>query len=265
MITIKSIDQKSRQGIGPLLLKIAGLFAVALIAGFIGLFAIRSVSSIAERRAMELPTAGQADQIVIDPKMESDLSNALTFQAINEPDLVLDPFSDRAGLSQTAASRTALAVEQTPGANAGTPSTSAGTAGSAASNNAAGSAPGQVIDIASTEATRARFEKWRNADAAPERADISTILAIDDLVPVGFASGGNGGAEVMLFSQALCDVFSFPVGTKFLNGSLTSFDQAEVVFLIGRTSRHRSYRRPEPCRGPDGTDRKDNQITADAR
>ena len=114
-----------------------------------------------------------------------------------------------------------------------------------------------VIDIASPEATRARYEKWRNSDSLSERADLSTILAIDDLVPVGFASGGSGGAEVMLFSQALCDVFSFPIGTKFLNGTLTSFDQAEVVFLIGRTSRHRSYRRPEPCKGADDNDRKD--------
>mgnify|MGYP007037040683 CR=1 FL=1 len=105
MITIKSIDQKNRRGFGPLMLKIAGLFAVALIAGFIGLFAIRSMLSIAERGAVERPLQNQAEQIVIDPKMESDLSNALTFQAVNEPGQVLDPFSDRAGLTETAASR----------------------------------------------------------------------------------------------------------------------------------------------------------------
>lgn len=254
MITIKSIDQKNRRGFGPLLLKIAGLFAVALIAGFIGLFAIRSMLSIAERGAVERPLQNQAEQIVIDPKMESDLSNALTFQAVNEPGQVLDPFSDRAGLTETAASRAtpAAATSSEPGSG-----TSAASPGSSGTNSVYTSASGMVIDIASPEATRARYEKWRNSDSLSERGDLSTILAIDDLVPVGFASGGSGGAEVMLFSQALCDVFSFPIGTKFLNGTLTSFDQAEVVFLIGRTSRHRSYRRPEPCKGADDNDRKD--------
>ena len=56
-----------------------------------------------------------------------------------------------------------------------------------------------------------------------------------------------------------------PVGTKFLNGTLASFDQAEVVFSIGRTSRHRSYQRPEPCKGPDDAERKDTQTTAVTR
>jgi len=262
MITIKSIDQKNRRGVGPLLLKIGGLFAVALITGFIGLFAIRSVSSIAERGAIDRSSENQIEQIVIDPKMESDLSNALTFQAISEPDQVLDPFSDRAGLSSTAASRALSGAEQTSAATSGTSTTSAG---SSASNNPPQGSSGPVIDPASPEATRSRYEKWRNAEGTSERTDISTILAVEDLIPVGFASGGIGGAEVMLFSRALCDVFSFPVGTKFLNGTLASFDQAEVVFSIGRTSRHRSYQRPEPCKGPDDAERKDTQTTAVTR
>ena len=85
MITIKSIDQKNRRGFGPLLLKIAGLFAVALIAGFIGLFAIRSMLSLAERGAVERPLQNQAEQIVIDPKWSPICQTPLHFRRSTNP------------------------------------------------------------------------------------------------------------------------------------------------------------------------------------
>ena len=70
---------------------------------------------------------------------------------------------------------------------------------------------------------------------------------MEDLVPVGYASGGDRPDEVMLFSVSLCRTFSFPVGTRFFNGTLNSFDQREVLFLFQNGIRSKSYSASGEC------------------
>ncbi|MEP6703607.1 MAG: hypothetical protein ABJB34_02265, partial [Acidobacteriota bacterium] len=75
----------------------------------------------------------------------------------------------------------------------------------------------------------------------------SEMLAVEDLVPVGFASGGDRAAEVILFSVSLCQTFSFPAGTRFANGWLSGFDQSEVVFTFQDGIRRKSYSNGDTC------------------
>jgi hypothetical protein len=95
---------------------------------------------------------------------------------------------------------------------------------------------------------KARYKDWSDRPAAGEYAGPeSEALAISDLVPVGFISGGTGYPEVMLYSLTLCRTFSFPAGTHFADGWMSSISQDEVVFTIDRIVRRKSFSRPEPC------------------
>ena len=75
----------------------------------------------------------------------------------------------------------------------------------------------------------------------------SEVLGIQDLVPVGFATGGNRGPEVILVSLSLCRTFSFPAGTRFYDGLLNGFDQNEVIFIFQNGVRRKSYATGEVC------------------
>jgi hypothetical protein len=95
---------------------------------------------------------------------------------------------------------------------------------------------------------KARYDDWiarqkRGEFVGPE----SEVLSVQDLVPVGYASGGDRGEEVMLLSVALCRTFSFSAGTRFWDGWLNGFNQNEVVFTFQDGIRRKSYSATDQC------------------
>ena len=95
---------------------------------------------------------------------------------------------------------------------------------------------------------KSRYDDWQDRQKRGEFVQPeSEVLAVEDLIPVGFASGGERGAEVMLFSLSLCRTFTFPAGTRFFDGYLNGFDQNEVVFMFQNGLRRKSYSTAETC------------------
>ena len=79
-------------------LKLLGLFALAFAASFVLFFAYSLLSAFAEGSA-ENAITNQVKPIVIDPRMESELANALASENAPLPPDVNDVFVDRAGLA----------------------------------------------------------------------------------------------------------------------------------------------------------------------
>ncbi len=227
------------------------LFVVLFLGVSILLVAWTMFATLADRRQAEGASDVVAPVIVIDPKIQTELSKALAFDALPAATEVHNPFLDRAGLSGVV-----IAGAASPGRSPASVSSVTQVAGSSGSvggsgvgasalNMASQSGPGSVpqsYDVAW------RYADWlekakRGEFVGPE----SEVLAVEDLVPVGFASGGDRAQEVMLFSPTLCRTFSFPSGTRFYNGSLYGFDAKEVVFAYQNGLRSKSYSNTEPC------------------
>lgn len=249
MISIYAESMRSETGSARLGLSLAGIFAASFMTFLVVFIAYDVLSSFGKRADADRLASEQQTKVVIDPKIEADLAKVLAADPAPAADDVSDAFADRSGLSaatslaaQSQAAR-AETADQTSSAGASGGSASGGTAAAGTAGDTAG-----VVDISSAAAIKARYERWLSAegDLAQSRP-VAEILVIEDLVPVGFSGGGTSGDEVMLFSQALCKVFSFAPGTAFLNGHLDSFSQQEVIFKTKSGIRRKSYRRPEPC------------------
>jgi len=222
---------------------------------FLGTFLIAAVLLIAgtmfgaisdERQASSDP-GGAAPVIVIDPKIRADLAKAISFDAIPPATEVKNPFLDRDGIGSnlTVAPATAVSQNARPGEAAATNTTTV-----AASGGGTGSSGASTPDATGYDpsALRARYDEWVFRQRRGEFVGSeSETLAVEDLVPVGYASGGDRPDEVMLFSVSLCRTFSFPVGTRFFNGMLNSFDQREVLFLFQNGIRSKSYSSAGEC------------------
>ncbi len=204
--------------------------------------------TIADRRKASADSDIAAPVIVIDPKIQTELAKALAFDALPASGEVLNPFVDRANLSGSVLATNARPATQTGSSASSGSSVSGGTAN-------ARFGPGQrtISNIGQSPSMEVYSLKARHDDwlASQKRGEFvgpeAEVLAIEDLVPVGFASGGDRGAEVMLFSVSLCQTFSFPVGTRFFNGWLNGFDEREVVFTNQDGIRRKSYSNTEPC------------------
>lgn len=231
-------------------LKLGLLFVGSFLAVFIILAAWTMFSTIADRQQAAANSEVAAPVIVIDPKIQTDLAKALAFDAIPASVEVLNPFVDRAGLAgKIAGTTTTAAATQTTAAapGSGTSATIAAGGGGmtgARSNNGVG-----LVMMPEPYDVKGRYGDWlerkkRGGFVEPE----SEVLAIEDLVPVGFASGGDRQQEVILLSLSLCRTFSFPAGTRFSNGTLYGFDPTEVMFLFQNGLRSKSYTNTEPCR-----------------
>ncbi len=229
--------------------RLALVFVGTFLALLILSIAWTMFDTIADRRKASADSDIAAPVIVIDPKIQTELSKALAFDALPASSEVLNPFVDRANLSGSViATNNARSASQTV-----SPASSGSSVAGGIPNARFG--PGQrpisnMGRVPSMEvySAKARHDDWlasqkRGEFVVPE----AEVLAIEDLVPVGFASGGDRGAEVMLFSASLCQTFSFPAGTRFFNGWLNGFDEREVVFTNQDGIRRKSYSNTEPC------------------
>ncbi|MGB5015021.1 MAG: hypothetical protein WBO68_13435 [Pyrinomonadaceae bacterium] len=249
MISIYAESFRSETGSARLGLSLAGIFTASFLTFLVVFVAYDVFSSFGNRADADRLANEQQTKVVIDPKIEADLAKVLAADPAPAADDVSDAFADRGGLS-AATSQAAQSQGARPGTSDQT--AAAGTSGGSTSGGAAaaGTAGGTatVVDISSADAIKARYERWLSPEGdLVQTRPVAEILVIDDLVPVGFSGGGTSGEEVMLFSKALCKVFSFAPGTAFLNGYLDSFNQQEVIFKTKSGIRRKSYRRPEPC------------------
>ncbi len=229
-------------------LKLAALFVGTFLAVFLSGLAYDVFATMMENQQTEADSLAQPALKPIEPKIESDLAKVLAFDSTPDAAEIKDPFSDRSGISGNvkmpvvgAASGGKAGAAQ-PSSSAVAQGDSRSRPGSPSANPSAGAAPNNpgmsangtpVNYAASPEATnerrRLRDERMRSGqDGGPE----STILAIDDLLPVGMVSGGNGETEVMLYSQALMQTFSFPIGTPFYDGWLVELRPDGVGFGV---------------------------------
>ena len=200
-------------------------------------------SVISDRRQLDGESDVQAPAITIDPKIQSDLEKAMSFDAIPTETVVHNPFIDHDGIGSN--------LTVTTPASSASVNTASGLAAGTAVNGVApmtqpkSLAPTGPVDIG----TRARHDQWieRQSRGDPVEPE-SEVLGIDRLVPIGFVSGGDRKDEVMLFSMSLCRTFSFSAGTRFFDGTLFRIDQTEVIFASGYTIHRKSYATNGQCR-----------------
>jgi hypothetical protein len=230
--------------VGP---RLAALFAAAFALVFLSGVIYQIFSAVVESRQADSDLVVQPAPIVIDPKIQTDLTKAIAFDVMPNDVTVQDPFVDRGGISGPAGLSNGTVAARTTALNV-----------SAAANASAAKAtlgsvnqivPGTTVAAsAAVVDAKARYKNWEDRQNSGEFAGPeSEALGIEDLVPVGFVSGGDGYPEVMLYSLALCRTFSFPAGTHFANGWVSSISQQEVVFTVDRMIRRKSFTRPEPC------------------
>jgi hypothetical protein len=228
--------------------RLALLFAASFLGSLLVIGAWSLMSMISERNQAAEQVNVQAPAIVIDPKIGAELTRALAFDAIPAATQVQNPFVDRAGLAGRLASTTATANR--PGSS--TTSVAASGSGSKPPGSTEGSSTGavfsnpsggaEIVYVDQGSATKSRYDEWLARQKRGEFVPpVSEILAVEDLVPVGYATGGDRAPEVMLMSLSLCRTFSFPAATRFYDGVLNGFDQREVVFIFGNGVRRKSY------------------------
>ena len=211
--------------------------------------------AIGDQRLADGDVTVTSPVIIIDPKIRADLARAISFDAIPPATEVQNPFVDRAGIGTNLVAAPVPAVSKAAGTNQ-----SGSTTVSAMSATGSGTAgPTGIVQSGNngfgidSSSLKARHDEWLDRQRRGEFVgQESEVLAVEDLVPVGYASGGDRPDEVMLFSLTLCRTFNFPVGTRFLNGFLNGFDQREVVFTFQDGIRRKSYSTVEGCGGSSG-------------
>jgi hypothetical protein len=136
-----------------------------------------------------------------------------------------------------------LATDSTGGSTGGGQTARVGNPGT----GSPGSSPPTGPVVTPSEATKLRYENWLEQARLGVVQEIDPqIFAIEDLMPVGVVSGGDGGQEVMFYSRVAEKTLSFPVGTRFYDGWLTELRPEGVVFSFvdnDRTVRMRSWSR----------------------
>jgi len=233
-------------------LKLLLLFLGAFVGVLFLIVGWTLLTAIGDNRAAAADTEIQSPVIVIDPKIQADLQKAIAFDAVPAATEVQNPFIDRASIG------TNLTVSS-PAASAPAGATTAATTNSAATPSARTTVtqvPSAAKGLMATETdnTKARWEDWayranRGQPVGPE----AEMLGIDDLVPVGYAGGGDRGLEVIVVSLSLCRTFSLPVGTRLYNGVLSEITQYEVVFANPEGIRRKSYSSADPCQQRNGS------------
>ena len=249
MKTVRTVNGRSSLS-DRLSLKLLLLFFGSFLAVLILVVGWTLLLAIGDSRVSAAESEIQTPALVIDPKLQSDLSKAMVFDAIPTETTVQNPFIDRANIGSN------LTVTNTP-----ISSTSATTSGgrvTTSSPSMLGSrmpnytrldnTPGIVSQY--VDSTRDRWSAWaeranRGEAVGPE----AETLSLDDLVPVAFAGGGDRPVEVILYSLSLCRTFSFPAGTRFFDGVLYEINQNEVLFTNSTGMRRKSYASASPCQG----------------
>ena len=234
--------------------RLALVFAATFAAVFLFIVFYTLFTGIGESARAEAEVSIQPTAIVIDPKIQKDLAKALAFDDIPTGTDVQNPFIDRGGIgtntpaifsSGSTAARAATTTVVPAAGSSGTGAVSGGTGSRPTVTHIVPAVPSQVLD---TTGTRTRHQIWiQQQQSGQSLMAESETLSIDDLVPVGFVSGGNIGDEVTLYSATLCKTFTFPAGTRFYDGWLAGLNRQEVVFSNGSAIRRKSFVRPDQC------------------
>ena len=248
-------------------LKFAALFVMAFLAVFTGGLIYDVLATMRENQQTEEASLAQPALKPIEPKIERELTEVLALNSIPNAVEIKNPFTDRGGFSSDSKPPAGsiiggnAALRQTSAAPSGSDQRPGNSAVKISPENGAADKSGNYNGMpeiaanydaspaATNQRIRARLDRMRlGQDGGPE----SAVLAIDDLLPVGVVSGGSGATEIMLYSQALSQTFSFPVGTRFYDGWLVDWraegvgfgyeNQNNAVFLKSWT---RSIKRPD--------------------
>lgn len=244
---------KSRLG-----LKIAGLFLATFLTVFMALFFLDLLKTLGEGKIIDAATASQPAATAIDPKLETELAKVLEQTDSQTTADIKNPFADSTGISGQYKATTASSVTSPTTAVDGRTANQPGNQVAAQKNQSPQqqqqTVTGKILPPSPTVNplqpqidTRARLQEREerlrlNMDPGPE----SSAYAIDDLLPVGVVSGGDGKDEVMFYSEATCRVVSFPVGARFYDGWFESRRDEGVVFAFFdqfRTKRMRGWGR----------------------
>jgi hypothetical protein len=246
MKTVRSTDQKTSLS-DRVSLKLALLFVGSFLGVLILIVGWTLLTAIGDSRDSATEVEIQTPPIVIDPKIESDLTKAMSFDAIPASTEVQNPFLDRANIgSNLMVTSSATPINASTVANTATTGGNSSPARTTTVTRVGPTTPGMIApDLGDT---RTRWDEWaaranRGESVGPE----SETLSIDDLVPVGYAGGGDRPVEVMLFSVSLCRTFSFPAGTRLFDGQIYQVDQNEVAFINQNGLRRKSYATVETC------------------
>ena len=209
--------------------KVLSVFAGSFLVFFLLFVGWDILTSIGQSAVAEI-NVGNQQPIVVDPKIADELSKVLAIDQTSNPSDVNDPFLDRAHLSGSAATSGVTvtnAVSSTGGQKPPTTTTVVSANGGA---NVVNGGPPVVIQ-SPIEATRVRYNDWLSRLAAYGDLPLDPrVFAVDDLLPVGIVDGGNGGQEIMFFSEAAGRTVSFGIGTTFFDGRLTELRPEGVVF-----------------------------------
>jgi hypothetical protein len=236
--------------------KLSVLFAAAFLTVFLGALAYNTFAApgLEEYGSDESPSSTTA-VMPIEPKIESDLAKVLAFEPIPNPPEIKDPFSDKGGISSNAKTAQGnFAQANLPTVSLPSPvKNSGGGNGDGASDRRiiipgrealAANSPQQnfqlvsgdkqekpINSLASPEATKERIRlREERLRAGQDGGPPSSVFSVDDLLPVGIVSGGNEQLEVIVYSQAMAQTYSFPIGTRFLDGWLVEWKPEGVGF-----------------------------------
>jgi hypothetical protein len=244
MRTVTTVNAKAPAG-ERLPLKLALLFVGTFVALLFVLVAWTLVSTFTDSRRAADEADVQTPAITIDPKIQADLAKAMAFDAIPTATEVQNPFIDRANIGTNITVTGGSAVTNASAANSPNAAPVVGSRMTSVTR-VSPTVPGMMLPVVYN--TKARYDDWFNRvrlgyPTGPE----SETLGVDDLVPVGYADGGDRPPEVILFSISLCKTFSYPVGTRFYNGTLSEIKPSEVVFAVDNGIRRKSYASSQPC------------------
>lgn len=243
MNTVTSTPQSLRL-IDRLSFRLLALFVFVFFFAFIALWAWSFSISYLESTVAESSPALQPKPIVVDPNLRNELTKVMALDTTALPAAVKDPFNDRAGMVSLSAAQRSGVTTTTSGTTSGDASTT-GRSTTVVAGSGGSSAPA-VPQLSPNEATKQRYAAWLGRAISGDVPLDPRIFSIEDLLPVGVVDGGNGGQEVMFFSEAVGRTVSFPIGTMFYDGWLTELRPEGVVFSSGgdrRTYRLRSWAR----------------------
>ena len=236
--------------------KLLALFAATFLIAFLALWAYGISTSYLESTLAEAAAPQAPQPVVIDPNLRNELSQVMAMpDAAAEQAAIKDPFNDRTGLAGlNAVQRAVGGTVTTSGGSGGTTADSSrttiggtqvpggGSGGRTGLDPSGSSAP----QLSASEATKQRYAAWLGLSDTGEIALNPRIFAIDDLLPVGIVDGGNGQQEVLFYSEAVAQTFSFPVGTEFHDGWLSEIRPEGIVFAMNdarRSAKLRSWTR----------------------
>jgi hypothetical protein len=219
--------------------KLLALFAATFLIAFLALWAYGISTSYLESSLAEASAPQAPQPVVIDPNLRNELSQVMaTTDATVEQAAIKDPFNDRSGLAGLNAVQRAVGGTVTTSVTGGGTPAGGGTTVVPSNNTASGprpTGPGSGTPSAPiVTAKEGTMQRWvvyqQRAIITPDLPLDPRVFAVDDLLPVGVVDGGNGQQEVLFYSEAVAQTFSFPIGAIFFDGWLSEITPQGVVF-----------------------------------